>query len=149
MKGLHETSKIDFTFEPKSYAIGTYFNGVASPTTNGIDTKDFEEALIALIMGVATATGTVLVSMFHSETNTSASATAVLDAAGSPMTFTIKALAQDQNIYVGRLKASNLKKYLFVKAVVATDAVVFAVTTELGASQYEPISQANAVEFVG
>lgn len=148
MKGIHETVKKIFAYEPKSYATGTYNNGATGTVTNGIDVKGVDEVLIALIMGVFTATGTVTLSVFHNDTNTTTGAVAVTDAAGNAMAMTVKAVAQDQAEYVGRLKGQNLKRYLFVRCVVATDVGIFGVTVDLqGQRNGRPISQENTVEF--
>lgn len=119
IKALEESLKVEKGIQSEDLATGT-------KTGAPVDTKDFEEALIILDAGVATATGTLDVTVEEGDT-TGGSFTAIAGAA-----FVQIVAANDERILVGRIRVKNFKKFIRTIAVVATDTVEASVIILLG-----------------
>ncbi len=101
------------------------------------------------MLGTAGSSATIDVAIYHSDTNVASDAVAVTNTAGTALTFSQKATAQDGLNYVGRLQLVNMKRYLFIRVVVGTNTSTFAVGVELTDAINEPVTQTQAVAFTG
>ncbi len=129
----HEFIKVVPTLEAKSWAVGA--NAGAA-----VDCLGFDEALIVINAGVAT--GTLDAKVQESATTTSGDFTDITDAA-----FTTITSANDETLYVGRVRCSGRKRYLRVLGTVATDVVVFGAELILLNPKNLPVSQVKTVAF--
>jgi len=132
-KALEEEIKAVIGIPAQDQGAGTV-NGA------GIDTKDFEEAMILLQVGDATS-GTVDVTIEESDDNSSFSA---ITGAVFPQVDS----SNDQDIYVGRVSVKNFKRYIRVVSVVATNAIELSATVLLGKHDgLSPVTQVNSASF--
>lgn len=119
IKALEESLKAEKGIQSEDLATGT-------ETGVPVDTKNFDEALIILDAGVATATGTLDVTVEEGDT-TGGSFTAIAGAL-----FEQIVAANDERILVGRIRVKNFKRFIRIIAVVATDTVEASVIILLG-----------------
>jgi len=136
MRGnLDEAVKAVVGLQADNWAVGTN-NGP------GIDTLDFDEALIVLNAGAVGTDGTVDVKVQESADNSSFS-----DISGAA--FTQITADNDEAIYVGRLKLGEKtrERYMRIVATVGTAACDLGVVVLLARAAISPVSQVNTVAF--
>lgn len=121
-----------------TYSAGTTYNGVADASGIGIDTKDYNEALVVLNMGATTSNGTVDVTV-RSDTVNSANASSSDAISGA--TFTQITTDNDNACYVGNINLRDVGRYLFVKSVVANQNADFGISVILSKADSVPTSQ--------
>ena len=116
--------------------------GIATNNGPGIDALDYDETLIVLNAGAVGASGTVDVKVQESADNSSFS-----DISGAA--FTQITAANDETIYVGRVKMGEKtrKRYLRVVATVGTAACDLGIVVLLARAAISPVSQVNTVGF--
>jgi len=116
--------------------------GSAVATINGtaIDTKGYSEAMVVLIAGAFTATGTLDVKVQDSTDGS----TGWADVTGAAFAQLID--STDDTIKIARLKldGNGIKRYIRIVSTVGTAAAPHGVTVVLGGDQYPP---ANTIEF--
>ena len=144
---LYEEVKVINAFLPASYAAGTNYNGAASGAV-GIDMRGFDEATIIVHAGTVTGSGTLDITPMQNTTNTTVGVAVVPNVAGTTQAFPQIVAANDETVYIGRLQAKNMNRYLFIRAVGATAASVFGITVILSKAAQMPVSQVNAVSFI-
>lgn len=105
------------------------------------DTKDFDDMLIVLSSGVSVATSTLDVKLQESSDNSSFS-----DIVGAVFTQILP--ANDNTVYVGRLKCKNFERYIRAVLVTATANATAGVNYILSSGDGPiPVSQANTLAF--
>ena len=121
---------------------GVAGSAIATVNGPGIDTKGYSEAMIVLVAGAFTATGTLAVKVQHSNDDGSGDAYADLTGAA----FTTLTDATDDSVKVARLKldGNGCKRWIRIVSTVATAAAPHGVAVILGGDQYPP---ANTIEF--
>ena len=119
-------------------------HAVAAVNGDGIDTTGYDEALIILNAGTATATGTADVKLQESSDN--AVADAYADIAGAA--FAQITTANHETLFVGRIRVKNFERYIRVVSTVGTDTVELGVTVLLGKFDgLAPVTQEETVAF--
>ena len=145
-----ESSKVVQAFPPRSTSSAeTKYNGsVDGNTVVGIDTMNYDEALIMLQIGAISGTLDVTV-LDSSIDDDSTGATAITGAAFAQVTGAVSPSVGQDGVYVGSILTKNTKRYLYVKAVTATAAAkVFGVNVLLTrADGPKPVTQAQTVAF--
>lgn len=137
IKALEENLKAAVGILAQDHAVATV-NGT------GIDTRGYDEALIILNAGTATATGTADVKLQESSDDDVADTYADITGAA----FTQVTAANDETVYVGRIRVKNFERYIRVVSVVGTDTVELGVSVILGKFDgLAPVSQDNTVAF--
>lgn len=108
------------THEPASYAANTHEGA-------DVDMLGFDTAIVYLLAGVATATGTLDVKIQEKEASGDSYADA-LDDADTPAVIAFPQIvaANDKQLLVGVLRRDRRKRFITPVAVVAVDAVIFA-----------------------
>lgn len=137
---LIENLKITQLFESKSVtATGYLYNGAASGA--GIDTKEFDQAVVIINAGVVT--GTVDFDIIASATDDISAATAVTGAA-----FTQLTSANDQAQQVGALLTQDTARYLWLRSnkTLNTNAALFSAQIVLGRADTRPQSNSEAFD---
>jgi len=145
VKALEESIRPASAFLPddRSGTTDLYNDVETLASATGIDTRDYDEALIELSLNTIASTGTLDVTILESSVGTTAAgANAITGAA-----FSQKSNG-DSGVYVGRIQVKNNKRYLYVKAeqAIATSKK-YGVNVILGKSEKEPVTQANTAEF--
>ena len=119
-------------------------HAVATVDGDGVDTNGYDEALVILNAGTATATGTANVKLQESSDN--AVADAFTDIAGAA--FVEVVAANDETVYVGRIRVKNFERYIRAVSIVGTDTVELGVIIILGKNKgLKPVSQVQDVAF--
>ena len=148
-KRLFEQAKVVQAVPPiVTTTAETLFNNVASGGTNGIDTKDFDDAMVEVNLG--TMTGDLDVSVVESDTNDSSTATAVADINGvlADLNQFTTAGAEDDDVYLIGLKAKDLKRYIWVKTVNGdVSSKTYGINVLLSDADENVVTQANTVQF--
>ena len=90
----------------------TYFNGVASATGTGIDTKGYDGATIYLIAGTFSGDGSCACSIWESATDDASAAALVTGA-----TFVAISTATDETAVKGYVLTSARMRYIWLKTV--------------------------------
>lgn len=103
----------------------------------GIDTRSYDEALIVLHAGTADATGVANVKVQDSADNST-----FADITGA--VFAEITTANDNTIYVGRVRTKAYRRYLRVVSVVTTDDVLLSACVILG--KYDGLSPVTQTE---
>ena len=122
----------------------TLINDAASGSATGIDTRDYDTAMIMVELTSISSTGTLDIGTYYGASNAdSAGITAITGASFTQLTNSSSA-----GIYVGRVKTKNQGRYLYVKAVQAgAFSKKYDVKVLLYKADKEPVTQANTVEF--
>ena len=116
--------------------------GAATVDGSGIDTKDYDEALVVLNVGVTD--GTLDVKL--QESNDNGVSDSFADITGA--SFTQITTANDEDIYVARIRVKNFERYIRVSATGTGTTTDTSVLVLLGKFDgLAPVSQVNAVEF--
>ena len=116
--------------------------GAATATGTGFDTRDYDEALV--ILNVATTDGTLNVKL--QESSDDGDADAYADITGA--VFTEIDTANDNSIYVARIRVKNFERYMRVIGVGTGTTTVFSVTVLLGKFDgLSKVTQVNPTEF--
>lgn len=120
------------------------YNGASVGGSNGIDTKDFDQALV--VVNIGTHGDDVEVSVFTSDTNNSSAAVQYSDTAGNAATITITAAG----VNVLNIQTQWAKRYLWVKTTQAgAGPNVYSASVILGAADANKVTQDNTVQFNG
>lgn len=119
---------------PATYAAAAAANSTA------VDCQGYEEALICLQCGTFSATGDVSFIIQESADN-------VTFAAVSGATIAEKALADGEEIFVGRLNLVGRQRYIRVEYDVDDANVLISLFIVLLHPKYAPATQQNTVEF--
>lgn len=130
-----ETVKLTQLFEPKSVtATGILFNGAA--TASGIDTRDYDDAVILLNAGVFSGSATVDFAIYESNTDDDTTATAITGA-----DFTQVTSANDQAVQLGSLQTKASKRYIWLRSNKSsnTDAALFSAAILQGKGDKNPV----------
>lgn len=136
LQALEEVLKAEIGIAAQDQAIGTV-NG------SGIDTRNFDEALIIVNVGDAT-TGTADIKVQQSSDD--GAGDAYTDIAGAA--FTQIDTNNDQTVYVARLRVKNFERYIRIVSVVATAAIELSVDVILGKFDgLSKVTQVNTTEF--
>lgn len=145
--GLHEEVKAVSVIPPETVtATLTTYNGTTSAAASGIDIAGYDEAVCELHLG--TMTGTLTVSLFDSATDDGDAAAVVTDIDGNEAAFDTLGSGTDDVVKIIRIKAKDVKRYLFVKVVNADDdSKTFGITMWLGDADSESVSQEQTVDF--
>lgn len=145
MEAIHEAVKVTTPFPPESRATAeTQYNDAAIGAALGIDTRDFDEAMITVHLGVVGAT-TLDVSVGFADIDDAEDASFVEDAA--------HALAQivnadDGKTFLIRISVQDTKRYMFVKTIQADAvAVLSCISVELSKADDLPVTQEQTVAF--
>ena len=134
IKALEEGLKVVLGTVPLLMTAGTDNSASA-------DTKDFDEMLIVLSSGVSVATSTLNVKL-----QDSADDSTFADITGAA--FAEITDANDNTIYVARLRCKNFKRYIRAVLITATANATAGVNFILGKGDgLLPISQTNAIPF--
>jgi hypothetical protein len=125
--------------------VGIVADNHSASTVEGavFDTKDFDSLFVMVNSGANGSSGTVDIKVEQGDATDLSDATDVTGAA-----FTQITESNDNDIYVGRVKCKNYKRYMRINAVVAVAACDFGVVCTL--SKYDglaPVTQVNTVEF--
>lgn len=144
---LTESTRTRVAVTPRATsAESTLYNGSAQGNTGvGIDTRDFDEALIMAQVGAIS--GTLDIAVYDSSVGTnSTGATAITGAAFTQITASY---VGSDGVFVGSVKTKNTKRYLYIQTITATAAAKsFAVSVLLGKGDGPmPVSQAQTVAF--
>jgi hypothetical protein len=134
MQGLHESLQAVQAIIPAYLSVTTHLSAA-------IDTKDIDELLVILDGGIASATGTLDVTV--TECDTSGGSYAPITGAS----FARITTANDNTVFVGRIQSKNWKRYIKISAVVGTDVVVAGVVVLLGKADAEKLSQTSTLVF--
>ena len=146
ISSLKEKIKIQEAFKAlqRSTADTRYNDQTTAASAVGIDTKNFDQAIIALALGTITSPGTLDVTVLESSVGTTA-------AGANAITNAVIAQKSngDSGLYVGQIDTKNTKRYLYVKAVAATaSAKAYGISVILGKSDgLDPVTQVNTVAF--
>lgn len=106
-----------------SISATTQYNGETQDSADGIDTRDWDEAVVIVSAGTAAGDGTVKVTLQDSLTDSVAAAEDITSAAFATITTSV-----DDAKQVGSVQMRANSRYLFVKAVKAgTGAVPYSV----------------------
>ena len=145
MNGIHESIKVTTPFPPASRASAeTLYNNVAIASAVGVDTRDFDEALITAHLGDVGAT-TVDISVGFADVDDAEDASFALL---SGATFAQIVTADDDKTFAIRISTQDTKRYMFIKTVQAdATAVLASISVSLGKSDEEPVSQEQTVAF--
>ena len=145
MEALHESVKIMTPFPPaERSAATTLYNNAAIGDAVGIDTRDFDEALISVQTGVVGATTLDVTVGFSDTADADHASFALLSGAA----FAQVVNANDNKTYVIRISTQDTMRYMFVKTVQADAvAVNYAVTVALGKADVMPVTQLETVAF--
>ena len=148
--GLHEVVKVAKLWEPKTVtATLTDYNGHGYTTGNasGLDIRGYDEAMVELNLG-AIAGGNLTVSLLESETDDGTAATAITNAASTAAAFSAKTTADQNKTHLLRIRAKDVKRYLFVKCINDTgDSKAFSINVLLSQADKEPVTQDNTIDF--
>lgn len=146
IKALEEMTRVESPFraDARSSAETRYNDQVTASCATGIDTKGYDEALIALDVNAIAGGGTLDVTVLEDDAKSSAvNATAI-----SGAVFTQKTSSDDAKTFVGRIKTKLTQRYLYVKAVQGVAASKkYSVHVLLGRARDLPVSQEQTVEF--
>jgi len=117
---------------------------VTAASSTGIDTLDFDEALVVLDVLSITSPGTLDITVMDSSVQAGAAGAATITGA----TFAQKLLVDAPELLVGRIKTKNNKRFIHVRSVAATaSAKEYGVMMILTRAHIHPVSQVNTVEF--
>lgn len=122
----------------------TLINNAASGSATGIDTRDYDEALVMLNLTSISSTGTLDIGAYYGASdNDTPGITAITGASFDQYEN------GDDGVYVGRIKTKNIGgRYLYIKAVQAVAASKkYAVNVLLSKADKAPVSQANTVVY--
>lgn len=140
MKGnLDENAKIVQMLDPASYA------AAAEAFTAGVDCAGYDELLIMLSMGTATATGDVTFQVEESDSLSTGYVDvtgALLGVGTTPAEVTV---SNDNTVYLLRLDLGKRKRFIRVGYDVDDDNVIFGILGVLSRPQVAPVTQVNAV----
>lgn len=137
MKGnLNDILKAVYSLLPQSLAASAN-NGT------GVDCKGFGEALIVVMAGATTGSGSHAFKVQESSDDASADAYADITDA----TFTAITTANDNAVYVGRLNLRNRERYIRVVDTGSTEVLLGAALVILGEPQVAPVSQVATEAF--
>ena len=134
IRGLHEELKAVQAIKADAHAASTI-------TGAAIDTKEFDEILYVVNAGTFSATGDANIKITECDTSGGTYA----DITGA--VFAEIAAANDDTIYIGRVKCKNTERYHKVVCVVADDVVDLGVIGILGKSDTGKVTPVNAVSF--
>lgn len=128
---LEESQKVVQVLLPAVHAISAI-------NSDGVDTKGFETVMFELNVGVATATGTLDVKL--QESSDDGVADAYADITGA--VFVQVTVANDNTVYLLRIKSRNFKRYLRTVSTIATDTVTAGIVANLGIhDDLSPVTQ--------
>lgn len=147
-QGLHEMVRVQQIYAPGARsATLTDYNATTQGGASGIDLQGYDECMIELELG-AFAGGTLDVDLLESATDSAAAATLITDSASTEADFAQKTSANANNPYVVRIRAKDVKRYLFIRVINSSgDAKNYAISALLGKADSEPVSQVNTVDF--
>jgi len=147
MKGLHETVKVVQVVPPETVtATLTTFNNTTSAAATGIDLVGFDEAVCELSLGKMT--GVLDVELFDSATDDGTVATQIKDINAVSAKFGQLGSGDDDKTQIIRIKAKDVKQFLFVKVTNAdNDSKAFGINMLLGAADIDPVTQDETVDF--
>ena len=146
IESLKEGLYLTTAFEALTRSLAdTRYNGlVTAASSTGIDTKDYDQCIIAFNLGTIASTGTLDVAVYESSVGTTS--------AGSNF-ITGASFAQkdngDNGLFVGQIDCKNTKRYLYVQAIAAVaTAKDYGINVLLGKHDgLSPVSQDNTVAF--
>ncbi len=139
---IAECSKVISAVLPQTLSAGTTYNGSSDASGIGIDTRDYNEALVIFHAGATSTNGTATVSIVESASD---STTASDYAAVSGAAFTQITTANDNAIYKASIDLKKRLRYLAVKSVVANQNFTGSVSIILSRGDSDP--NATSVSF--
>ncbi len=134
LNNTQQVVKAHVGIKPDNHSAGTI-------TGTGIDTLNFQHAMIVVHAGTNGSSGTVNVHVEESDSL----ATGYTDVTGAA--FTEITEANDNTVYVGALLLNPRKRYIRVIMVVGTAACDASALVLLGGADDCPVSQVNTLAF--
>lgn len=134
---LEEALAVRQGIVPQTVSVGTE-DGAS------VDTRDFDTMLIIVAVGTVTATGTVDITVQESSDDAVGDAFANITGA----VFTQITVANDNTVYVGRIKCKSFERFIRAQAVVGADTGDFGISYVLAKFDgLAPVTQTNAAAF--
>lgn len=145
---LHEEVQVTQVVPPEAFAAAvTEYNNTTQGGASGIDLRGYDECVVELSIGDY-AGGNYDVEFYDSATDDASAASQIDEADGTVGEFDTKTSANANGVYLARIRAKDVKRYLFIKTTnSSSDEKNIGINVLLGKADDIPVDQTNTVDF--